>query len=266
VRANSIKLVRGTAQAAPVAPTLINNSAVHQYPLAYISVPVGTTQIVQGLITQMVGTVNCPFITGPLTTLNLANQFAVWDAQFANWFNSIENQLTNHDYSTVLLQSIEAAGVADEFNFTDIPAGYNKLRLVGVLKQDFTVNQYGATPILIRINNDSGSNYGRFDANGFWTDSTDTLVGANIVGNKTEDAGVVSVFDLELPKYDANNIYKWSLLKVLQGNYTGVIGNPNGGLEETFQLWKSLNPVTRIQVFGTFVPVISKLQLFGCPV
>lgn len=64
-RTNTIKMVNGTPNASPVPPTLTNTSELHQYPLAYISVAAGATSIVTGDITQVVGSVNCPFITFP---------------------------------------------------------------------------------------------------------------------------------------------------------------------------------------------------------
>lgn len=64
-RTNTIKMVNGTPNALPVPPTLTNTSELHQYPLAYVSVAAGVTSIVDANITQVVGTVDCPFITFP---------------------------------------------------------------------------------------------------------------------------------------------------------------------------------------------------------
>ncbi len=64
-RINTIKMVAGTPNALPVPPTLTNTAELHQYPLAYVNVAAGVTSIVNGDITQVVGTVSCPFITFP---------------------------------------------------------------------------------------------------------------------------------------------------------------------------------------------------------
>lgn len=64
-RVNTIKMVNGTPNASPVPPTLTNTSELHQYPLAYIYVAAGVTSILNGDITQVVGTVDCPFIVFP---------------------------------------------------------------------------------------------------------------------------------------------------------------------------------------------------------
>lgn len=64
-RTNTIKVVSGTPNAIPVPPTLTNTAELHQYPLAYVNVGAGVSSIVNANITQVVGTVNCPFITFP---------------------------------------------------------------------------------------------------------------------------------------------------------------------------------------------------------
>ena len=46
VRANSIKVIKGTPATNPVAPTLINTELVHQYPLADIYVGANVTEII----------------------------------------------------------------------------------------------------------------------------------------------------------------------------------------------------------------------------
>jgi hypothetical protein len=64
VRANSIKVIKGTPSSAPVAPTLITTDLVHQYPLCYINVAAGITEILQTDITSKIGTPLCPLATG----------------------------------------------------------------------------------------------------------------------------------------------------------------------------------------------------------
>lgn len=64
-RVNSIKIIAGTPNASPVPPTLVNTAVVHQYPLAYISVAPNATSILTANITQVVGTVSCPYVTFP---------------------------------------------------------------------------------------------------------------------------------------------------------------------------------------------------------
>lgn len=65
VRANSIKIVKGTPAAVPSAPTLTNTAEVHQYPLANIAVAAGASTISAGNISNLVGTGFSPYVTIP---------------------------------------------------------------------------------------------------------------------------------------------------------------------------------------------------------
>jgi len=95
VRANSVKIIKGTPGTTPVAPTLTNAGNVHQYALAHISVPYGLTAITAGEITNKIGvTEGTPYITGPLETLNNEEVVAQWESQFTTWFNEMKDQLT----------------------------------------------------------------------------------------------------------------------------------------------------------------------------
>jgi len=97
-RTNSIRIIEGApVSASPVPPTLIRSEYVNQYPLAHILVPRGITNITQAHITNMVGTSQTPFVTGPLETINLDQQLAQWQAQWLAMFN---NQQTNWQNQT----------------------------------------------------------------------------------------------------------------------------------------------------------------------
>lgn len=64
-RANTIKVLTGTPAAIPAAPALTNTTDVHQYPLANIAVGAGVTSIITANISNLVGTVYCPYVTIP---------------------------------------------------------------------------------------------------------------------------------------------------------------------------------------------------------
>lgn len=70
VRANSFKVIKGTPGAAPERPVLTTGEFVNQYPLAYVYVAATVTQIVAGDITSMIGTSECPYVTGILETVD----------------------------------------------------------------------------------------------------------------------------------------------------------------------------------------------------
>ena len=68
VRANTIKIVKGVPSSEPVATELVRNEFVNQYPLAYIYVSAGATEITSADIENKIGSSDCPFVIGILVT------------------------------------------------------------------------------------------------------------------------------------------------------------------------------------------------------
>lgn len=73
VRRNGIDYVAGTAAATPLKPTLKNDSLTKQMPLCYIFRPANSTTITQSNIESTIGTAECPYITGPLKTIDVTD-------------------------------------------------------------------------------------------------------------------------------------------------------------------------------------------------
>lgn len=98
VRANSIKLIKGTPASTPTKPALTNTKEVHQYPLAYVTVGEEVTSIRQADIENCVGTSACPFVTGILEVISIEQLIPQWKdilnrfveentANFNTWMN-----------------------------------------------------------------------------------------------------------------------------------------------------------------------------------
>ena len=98
VRANSIKLIKGTPASTPAKPALTNTKEVHQYPLAYVTVGKEVTSIRQADIENCVGTSACPFVTGILEVISIEKLIPQWKdilnrfveentANFNTWMN-----------------------------------------------------------------------------------------------------------------------------------------------------------------------------------
>lgn len=98
VRANSIKLIKGTPASTPTKPALKNTKEVHQYPLAYVKVGKEVTSIRQADIENCVGTSACPFVTGILEVISIEKLIPQWrdilnrfveenTANFNTWMN-----------------------------------------------------------------------------------------------------------------------------------------------------------------------------------
>ena len=93
VRANSIKIIKGAGATVPVAPTLVNTSEIHQYPLAHIYVGVGVTEIIAANITNKVGTSETPFATGVMQGMNIDALVTQWESEFDIWFDDVNAKL-----------------------------------------------------------------------------------------------------------------------------------------------------------------------------
>jgi len=102
-RTNTIKIVKGSPSSTPVAATLINAGTQHQYPLATVYVGAAVTEIILANITNTIGTVACPFVTGVIDTINVDMLLAQWDAEFNDWFARLENILDANTAANLLL-------------------------------------------------------------------------------------------------------------------------------------------------------------------
>lgn len=110
VRANAIKVIKGAPASKPQKPVLTNIAEVHQYPLAYVSVAVGASQITNANIENRIGMKDCPFVTGILETINIDTLIQEWEAQFDEWFKTLEDTLSGDVAGNLLLmiQELEA--------------------------------------------------------------------------------------------------------------------------------------------------------------
>ncbi len=88
VRANTLKVVKRKPATTPVRPTITNTNTVHQYPLAFVSVKSGVTEIRQADITNMVGTSSAPFVTGIIKTINIDSLVAQWQDQWRAFYGA----------------------------------------------------------------------------------------------------------------------------------------------------------------------------------
>ena len=103
VRMGDIKIVKGTPSSSPVRPAMAATDNTHQYPLAYIYRKAGSTEITQADITNMVGTSECPYITGILQVQNIDNIVAQWNAQWNQWYAEKVSQ-TDSDASELMAE------------------------------------------------------------------------------------------------------------------------------------------------------------------
>ena len=79
---------------------------LHQYPLAYVTVAVGATEITNSNIENRIGLDDCPFVTGVLEGINITTLVQEWEAQFNDWFKTLEGTLSG-DVAGNLLAMIQ---------------------------------------------------------------------------------------------------------------------------------------------------------------
>lgn len=140
-RTNSIKVINGTAASSPQRPVLED----YQHPLAYVTVPKNATSISAANIDIMVGTSECPFVTGILETVNIDELLSKWNQVFADdrtsqsaefhaWFDHLvselsENQAANLqrqiDETNAELATLDVFRVGDFLNTKRIDLGDN---------------------------------------------------------------------------------------------------------------------------------------------
>lgn len=104
VRANTIKIIAGTPASSPVPPTLANTSTLKQYGLANISVGSGVTSISNANITNLIGTTQTPWVSGPLTTIDASTLYAQFEAEFNAWFTDLQNELDTNQAANLQAQ------------------------------------------------------------------------------------------------------------------------------------------------------------------
>lgn len=91
IRKGDIKIVKGTPASKPTNPTMADTSSKHQHPLSFIYRKAGSTGIKQADITNVVGTSQCPYVTGILKTVSIDNIVAQWEDQWRQWFIETTN-------------------------------------------------------------------------------------------------------------------------------------------------------------------------------
>lgn len=130
-RVNSIKIVKGVPAVNPLKPTLVNEDKVHQYPLAYILVRAGTSEIKAADIENTVGRSPTPFATGVLETAPLDDLWNQWKGEFTDWFDNIKAQLSGN-IATNLQNQIDAvrASIPGKATNSEVLTGSNDSKFV----------------------------------------------------------------------------------------------------------------------------------------
>ena len=95
VRLNSIKIIKGEPAEHPTKPALTNNLDIHQYALAYITVPANSVTLTQSNVENAIGLGSTPFVTGILETINIDDLVAQWKSQWSDWTEEVDLNWNN---------------------------------------------------------------------------------------------------------------------------------------------------------------------------
>ena len=113
VRLNAIKVVKGVESTNPERPAMTKSAKVHQYPLAYVSVKTGDKAIAASAIVNVVGTKECPFVTGLLSVLTTDEMIVQWQGRFEELFEKLEEQISQAASQTIIDGSVTESKLAN---------------------------------------------------------------------------------------------------------------------------------------------------------
>lgn len=130
VRTNRLRVVTGTPASNPVKPTMASSANVKQHPLAYIKVTAGATAITQSMIQVVVGTSECPFVTGIIETAQIDALFQQWNGEFDEWFENLKAQLSDNVVANLQAQIDKKVNKSDVATKADIEAGTSTTKWV----------------------------------------------------------------------------------------------------------------------------------------
>ena len=208
VRANSIKVIKGTPASNPVAPTLIDTELVHQYPLADIYVGANVTEIIPANITNRVGTEACPLSTGILETLDSAPLLAQWNSAFTvhsqAWVDRMAQQQNDFNGRQMTIQ-----------------AWYDLVRDDITLLQTFNFDNIAELPGCTRST--------EFQANGNITETIFTTVGLTTIAVRTTVFNPDNTITVSVIVYDTDGV------TVIKDYVITTTFNANGSITEVVE-------------------------------
>lgn len=226
VRTNRLRVLTGTPASNPAKPTMASSANVKQHPLAYIRVTAGATAITQSMIQVVVGTSECPFVTGIIETAQIDALFQQWNGEFDEWFDNLKAQLSDNVVANLQNQINQKVNKSDVATTADIEAGTSTTKWVspkglkdaGVDKvKDVVTNQLGYLICGLDTYIVETSNHSDFTENSILVDG-DTII----------DIGTT------LKKDSSNTQFKIQIYDGNSGNIlqTEVLGSPFYGSSE----------------------------------
>lgn len=117
-RTISAQVIKGAFAEKPTAPNLVRTTTIYDLRIAKISIPAGTTEITQDLITDTrFATNDCGNVTSAVLTPDTDNIFAQYNAEFYKWFNRVKEDLTNTpvgNLQAIVDELLETIGIYED--------------------------------------------------------------------------------------------------------------------------------------------------------
>lgn len=269
VRTNRLRVVTGTPASNPVKPTMTSSANVKQHPLAYIKVTAGATAITQSMIQVVVGTSECPFVTGIIETAQIDALFQQWNGEFDEWFENLKAQLSDNVVANLQAQIDKKVAKADVATKADIEAGTSTTKWVtpkGLRESGIERGRVGDILVTRNPNQDKSWMYcnGHFESSNKFLQYRDT-VGSDAIlsamqmyypspngSNDLEQAQYVDVGDFKGGVYYCNNeiIY---ITYCRESNSNGYVGIFRMSTPDTSNIGNcTYQRVAKFYMSGTF--------------
>lgn len=113
-RVNSIVCKEGTAGSEPKKPTMDKTANLSEYPLAYVTIDPGVTEISPGKIEQVIGSSECPFVTGVVQGVSIDTLIHNWKDEFDILFAQMENQISQLVSGAIVDKSVTFAKLSND--------------------------------------------------------------------------------------------------------------------------------------------------------
>lgn len=110
----TVKVKKGTFASSPVAPILQRDADVYELGIADIYIGKGITSISQANITDLrMNSTYCGIVAGAVNQIDATNLFAQYDAEFNDWFVSIQGSLSGDVSGNLAAQITALAGAGN---------------------------------------------------------------------------------------------------------------------------------------------------------
>lgn len=110
-RINRLRILKGTPESNPSAPTLANTDTLKQYPLANILVKPNATEITTADITNRIGTSALPWVTGIIDHVSAEELVQQWRTEFDTLLDTLQAMISQVGQQTILDNSVGASAI-----------------------------------------------------------------------------------------------------------------------------------------------------------